>query len=131
MEAISTLEPSCPHSQAVEGGEEHFSKPRKKLLTRGEHRYSGDENTGLTKALRGYLEVQAQPVLEELLLALLAAQRPVALHAQLRPQNLGACLVQAELAVPVGTTKAFRYVRAWNLVTLTRLLVHSMHGTTS
>lgn len=57
---------------------------------------------GLTKALRGKLEVQAQPVFEEQLLALLAAQSPIALHAQLRLQDLGACLVQAELAVPTG-----------------------------
>ena len=90
---------------------------------------------GLTKALRGYLKVQAQPVFEELLLALLAAQRPVALHAQLRLQNLGACLVQAELAVPAGMTKAIQHVHAWSLATLGRLLVHchshSMHGTTN
>ena len=56
----------------------------------------------LTKPLGGHLKVDAQPVLQELLLALLAAHGPVTLHAQLHLQNLGSRLVEAELAIPAG-----------------------------
>ena len=44
--------------------------------------------------------MESQPVLEEVLLALQAAQCPVALHAQVGLQRLGLSLIQIELAVP-------------------------------
>lgn len=46
------------------------------------------QQLALTKPLSGHLKVNAQPIPQELLLAILAAQGPVALHAQLHLQRL-------------------------------------------
>lgn len=64
----------------------------------------------LTKFLGGHLIVHAQPILQELALALLAAHGPVALHSQLHVHCLGSRLVEAELAVPAGKAQNIEHL---------------------